>query len=185
MMKIRVLTIAVAALLAVPAMGVPITYLATLQSGDTVLGDIPLPADGNGWDNPESWDWYRFFAEAGNFVNIEVDRLTGDIDPVSSSFFGEPEDTDPMVTIFDTPAGAVFVASGDDDDPPNVPGPFGDPNYSFNIANTGWYATAVGNYLGEPNGPGEYDITITGQTPEPATISLFALGGLALLRRRR
>lgn len=121
---------------------------------------------------------------ARDHVNVEVDRLTGDIDPVSASFFGQPEDTDPMVDIFGTPAGAVFVALGDDNDPPNVPGPFGDPNYSFNIANTGWYATVVGNFLGNP-GPGEYNITITGQTPEPAALSLLALGSLVLLRRRR
>ncbi len=183
-MKIPLLTAVVAALLVVPAMGVPITYLATLQSGDTVFGDIPLPADGNGVDNPETWDWYRFFAQSGDLVNVEVDRQTGDIDPVSSTFFGQPDDTNPMVTIFDTPAGAVFVASGDDDDPANVPGPWGDPNYSFNIVNTGWYATVVGNFLGDP-GPGNYSITIMGQTPEPTALSILALGGLAVLRRRR
>ena len=83
-----------------------------------------------------------------------------------------------------TLSGATLVGTGDDDDPPNVGGPFGDPNYSFAIANTGWYATAVGNFLGNP-GVGEYNITITGQTPEPGALSLLALGGLALLRRRR
>jgi hypothetical protein len=135
-------------------------------------------------DNPEDWQWFNFFAETGNNVEIIIDRLTGDIDPVSACYQGLALDDGTMATIGDDPIGATFVESGDDDDPPNVPGPWGDPHYGFAAPADGMYSIVVGNYLGTPGGPGEYTIVVRGITPEPASLGLLAVGALAVFRRR-
>lgn len=181
----RLLGAALVLSLSSAALAVPITYRGELASGVPASGSIPLPADGNGVDNPETWHWYAFYAQAGDSVTIIVDRTSAGIDPASSAFFGLPSDTDPMISLFDTPAGALLMGSGDDNDPPNVGGPFGDPNYTVSITDTGWHSVVVGNFLGLTDDPGNYDITVRGQTPEPATAGLMGLIGMVLARRFR
>ncbi|GAB4383479.1 MAG: hypothetical protein Kow0022_03360 [Phycisphaerales bacterium] len=165
------------------ASAVPINYLGTLSSGQVAFGFVTLPADGNGFDNPETWQWWNFFAAAGDFITVDVDRTEAAPDMVSSAFFGLPTDTNPMIDIFDTPAGATLMAFGDDNVDDAFGGPFGDPLYSFTAPSTGWYSVAVGNFLGA--GSGGYQIVITGQTPTPGAAAVLGLGGLILSRRRR
>lgn len=177
---------AAAVAVAASAAADPIVYSGELFNAVPAVGAVPLNGDGNGVDNPSDWDWWYFYAETGNAVSIVIDRLTGDIDPASSAHFAGavlPGDTAPMLTVFDFPAGTVFMGSGDDNDPPNVPGPFGDPNYGFVATGTGWHTVAVANFLGTP-GPGEYQIVVRGITPEPGSLALLSVGLLALARRR-
>jgi hypothetical protein len=168
----------------------PIVYQGQLFDGVAGLGAVPLNGDGNGVDNPGDWDWWYFYAETGNAVNIEVNRLSGDIDPASSAhqvtlaFPSLPADTAPMLSVFDAPAGTVLVGTGDDDDPANVPGPFGDPNYDFVAGATGYYTVAIANFLGTAGGPGSYSVEVNGITPEPTSLALLGMGLLAFARRR-
>jgi hypothetical protein len=185
-MKRFVAAVLVGALVA-PALAVPIVYQGTLTAGVPGLGNVPLNADGNGNDNPADWQWWNFFATAGDNVDIEVNRLVGTIDPVSQASQNLAPDTNPMTTITGatSPAGTVFMGGGDDNEPPNVPGPFGDPRYGFVAPGTGMYSVVVGNFLGGTAGaPGDYSITVRGITPEPASFALLGIGALALLRRR-
>ncbi len=181
----RMLAAALFVAVAAPALAVPINYLAELSNGVPVAGSIPLNADGNGVDNPEDWDWYRFYAEAGNVVTVTVRRTTAGIDPASSAYLGLPADTNPMTTVFDTPAGATLMGQGDDNLPPNVPGPFGDPEYVFVAPSDGHYSVVVANFLGLFNDPGNYNITVRGITPEPTSALLLGLAGLITARRFR
>lgn len=167
----------------------PINYLDTLSSGEIQTGFITLPGDGNGNDNPETWHWYNFYAMAGDFITVDVDRLVAAPDMVSATHYAGnslPGDSAPMTTITGTvgPAGTVWVAGGDDNEDDGFGGPFGDPLYSFNAASTGWYTVVVGNFLGA--GGGDYRIVVTGQTPAPGSaVALLGVGGMAMLRRRR
>ncbi len=188
-MKISIVSgLALGALVAATATADPINYLGNLADGDVGFGRVTLPGDGSGFDNPETWDWWSFFAFAGDNITVDVDRLEANPDMVSATFFGGaalPTDSDPMLTVFDTPAGATFVASGDDDEDDGFGGPFGDPLYSFTATDTGWYAVVVANFLGA--GDGDYQIVVTGQSiPAPGSaFALLGLGGLTMMRRRR
>ncbi|KAA0214658.1 MAG: hypothetical protein DYG94_08090 [Leptolyngbya sp. PLA3] len=165
----------------------PINYLDTLSDGEVGAGWAVLPTDGNGSDNPETWEWWNFYAVAGDLITIAVNRTSAAPDMVSSAHFAGaslPTDSSPMMTIFDSPAGTTFAGSGDDNVDDGFGGPFGDPLYSFSASGTGWYAVAVGNFLG--SGSGGYTIVITGQTPTPGSaVALLGVGGMAMLRRRR
>lgn len=167
----------------------PINYLDTLSHGEVRTGFITLPGDGNGNDNPETWHWYNFYAMAGDFITVDVDRLEANPDMVSATHYAGailPTDSAPMTTITGGigPAGTVWVAGGDDDEDDGFGGPWGDPLYSFNATSTGWYTVVVGNFLGL--GGGNYQIVVTGQTPTPGSaVALLGVGGLAMARRRR
>jgi MYXO-CTERM domain-containing protein len=190
-MKISIVSgLALGALVIGTAAADPINYLGNLADGDVGLGRITLPGDGNGQDSPETWQWWSFFATAGDSINVDVDRLEANPDMVSATMFGGaslPGDSDPMTTILGgvAPAGSSYIASGDDDEDDGFGGPFGDPNYGFIAGGTGWYAVVVANFLGA--GDGDYQIVVTGQTvPAPGSaVALLGLGGLTMLRRRR
>ena len=190
-MKISIVSgLALGALVAATATADPINYLGNLADGDVGFGRITLPDDGNGNDNPETWDWWSFFATAGDFITVDVDRLEANPDMVSATMFGGaslPTDSDPMTSITGgvAPAGSSYIASGDDNEDDPFGGPFGDPFYSFTAADTGWYAVVVGNFLGA--GDGDYQIVVTGQhIPAPGSaVALLGFGGLTMLRRRR
>ena len=189
MKKSIVSGLALGALVAAAASADPINYLGNLADGDVGLGRITLPGDGNGNDNPETWDWWTFFATAGDNITVDVDRLEPNPDMVSATFFGTGADSNPMTQIAGgsatPPAGMTWVAGGDDDEDDGFGGPFGDPLYGFVAGSTGFYSVVVGNFLGA--GDGDYQIVVTGQTiPAPASaLALLGLGGLTMTRRRR
>lgn len=192
-MKIAVASLALGAFAVATATAAPINYEGELFDGVAAFGTATLPADGNGNDNPESWDWWYFYACQGDNVTVDPDRLSADADLVSATFYagaGLPADSAPMTSISDSifngtsPAGTTFVAGGDDDEDDGFGGPFGDPNYGFTAAASGWYAVVVGNYLGLATG--DYQIVVSGNcVPAPASaVALLGLGGLVSRRRR-
>ena len=169
--------------LAVPqAGGAPITYVGELFDGDVVIGDVPLWSIGS----PELWDYYSFYATAGDVPTIHADRLTSAMDPAMSLYFGTITDSDDLGTM-------AFIAVADDNNgiPHGVGGWFADPIISgYVLPSTGYYTLAVYDFIGQGPGPvGEYDLHINGISAIPAPGALL-LGGIGAalvthLRRRR
>lgn len=175
-----VLTLALSASTAVVE-AVPIVYSGTLASN--------VPASGVNtqdpflFDEPVGADYWQFFAPAGATVLVDGRRTSGDYDMALWVFAGIFTDTTQFAGPFDlfTPG---FVAKFDDEAPPNVPGPFGDPRGSFVASAGGFYTIAVTNNLSSANPPNLYALTVTA-VPEPAAMTLLSVGLLCASRRLR
>lgn len=162
-----------------PVSASPIVYAGTLIDG--------VPQNGVNTQAPGSQTttggatYYNFFATAGDLVNLFGDRLAGHYDMSLGVWSGLYADTNDLA-FFD----ANFIAFGDDQDPPNIPGPFGDPNVSFIAPLTGWYTVAVTNFLSNAGPPNPFSLQVNGNTPEPATMAVFGLlaAGAFGMRRR-
>jgi MYXO-CTERM domain-containing protein len=175
------------------AAGAQVASLGDLSSGATAIGNISGGTIAIG--DASFWDFWTFSANAGDLINIEVDRLAGGLDPASSVVFGNATGIPfASLTGFDVftwsgPGLSIVLASGDDDDPPAIPGPFGDPNYAFAAPSTGVYTVAVASFLSTLPFPGtgyDYNITVTGSTiPAPGALALLGMAGLCTIRRRR
>jgi len=167
-----------------PLSAVPITYTATLYDGIPVIGTISQP---NGEpSNPVGAVYYSFFANVGASVTVTGARLSG---PYDMSFWvlqGLYTDTN----VFGSDLSSLgYIAFGDDQLPPNLPGPYGDPRVTFVAPSTGFYTVAVTNFASNGTPPYDFRLTATGISeatiPEPGTWTLAALGLLALFARRR
>lgn len=172
---------------ALPLSAVPITYTATLYDAVPVIGTISQP---NGQaSNPVGAVYYSFFANVGASVTVTGARLSGPYDMAFWVFSGLFTDTAQFGASFST-GHPNYIAFGDDQLPPNIPGPYGDPQVIFNAPSTGFYTVAVTNFLSNGTPPYEFRLTATGvsssEIPEPGTWGLIGLGiaAVALMRRR-
>jgi len=166
------------------ASAVPIFYADVLSDGVLVTGSISQP---NGHpDDPVGAVYYAFYANAGASVTVTGRRLSG---PYDMSFWvlqGLFADTN----VFGGDLGSLgYIAFGDDELPPNIPGPYGDPQVSFIAPATGYYTVAVTNFLSDGTPPYDFNLVATGISsaaiPEPTTVALTGLGLLALALTRR
>lgn len=186
-MSWRILCILVLLCAGLPLGAVPITYTATLYDGVPVIGSISQP---NGQpSNPVGAVYYSFYANVGASVTVTGARLSGPYDMAFWVYSGLYSDTSAFGAGFST-SHPNYIAVGDDQLPPNIPGPFGDPRVFFSAPTTGFYTVAVTNFASSGTPPYDFRLTATGissaEIPEPGTWALIGLGlaGLAVLRRR-
>jgi hypothetical protein len=191
MMKKLIMICAAVCLLAfaVPQAGAaPITYIGELFDGDVVIGDVPL----NSYSFPEQWDYYSFYAAAGDLPTIHADRLTSAMDPGITLFFGTTADSAGLSLSDSTQPGMTWLTWADDNNgiPHGVGGSYADPIITgYALPSTGYYTIAVFDVLGAGPGPTPYDLHIDGISaiPAPGAILLgsIGMGIVSWLRRRR
>ena len=167
----------------------PITYVGELFDGDVVIGDVPLWSIGS----PEQWDYYSFYATAGDVPTIHADRLTNEMDPTITLFFGTTTFSDGLNATGSTQPGMTWLTWADDNNgiPHAVGGWFADPIITgYPLPSTGYYTLGVYDYAGAGTGClGEYDLHIDGisSIPAPGAILLGGIGAAIVgwMRTRR
>lgn len=164
--------------LAAPASAVPIVYSGNLQNGVAVAGVNTQSAGSS--SNPIGANYYSFFANAGDNVTVFGDRQAGHYDMSFWVFRGTYTDTNQFGPSFPGLQAGNLIGFGDDQDPPNLPGPFGDPRINFIAPTTGLYTVAVTNFLSSSGPPNPFTLQVNGNTPEPASLAVFGLGMLVM-----
>jgi hypothetical protein len=146
----------------------PITYIAELFDGHPAAVGA---ANFRSIFSPGLWDYYYFYAVAGDSPVIEVHRLTSQMDPAMTLFFGTTDDSNGLGPWGSTQPGMTFLAFRDDEIPPphGVGGWYWDPRLSgYILPSTGEYTLAVYDCIGMgppgPDGRVPYHILISGIT---------------------
>ncbi|MCL6504163.1 MAG: PEP-CTERM sorting domain-containing protein [Pirellulales bacterium] len=175
---------AVSVLCAARALAVPIVYDGTLTPGVPFSGVNTQPPFS--FDQPVGANYISFFANAGDVVNVFGDRQAGHYDMSFWVFQGLFTDTSAFGAFFDV-GDPGFIAIGDDQDLPNIEGPYGDPNVSFVAPVTGSYTVAATNFASSNDPPNPFTLTFTvSSVPEPASLALWlaAVGAAGYVRCR-
>jgi len=163
------------------------TFNGSLTNGQTQTGTV---APGNNIGNSNGWSFWQFLGDAGDTATLTVRRLAGGLDPAFGVWFGTESNISNYSSIFSNSANTPLVASADDELPPAISGPFGDPQTGFTLGSTGLYTIAVSSFASSPsNDPFPYSITLNGSgaTPVPTPALLPGLIGLGVgvLRKRK
>jgi hypothetical protein len=111
-----------------------ITYNPDLTNTSLTHGaGIPGATDKNNIYNSATWDYYRFCANPGATVTIQVDRTTYDMDPAMQICQGVIADSAGVSPFGGCGSAGPFIGWADDDNgiPHNVGGWWGDPILTF------------------------------------------------------
>ncbi len=167
------------AMVGTAAVAAPVVYDGTINSGDTVTGHIDEP------DGGANNDYWKFTANAGDYVVITGHRLDAALDLAFTLYFGTDDAT------------WVGVGGGDDNIPelPGYEGPFSDPQVVGVLPSTGDYTIEMWAFAsGDLTEEGDnYQLQLTirpgdgNDIPAPAALGIVGLGlmGLGLARRRK
>ena len=187
-MRLMLLSLTLVLAGATASSAAPIVYQQPLiPPGGTVAG-VNTQAPGN-QSNPIGATYYSFFATVGSNVTVTGQRQAGFYDMSFWLFQGLFADTIAFGALFDA-GDPGFIDFADDELPPAIPGPFGDPRSIFVAPVTGFYTIAVTNFLSGAGGPpNPFELTVQGNAavPEPTTLAVFGLMGAAgfgYIRRR-
>jgi len=162
---------ALAAEAAAPAPAAPgdISYLGDLYNtpltdGDGIYGEM---LEGDNTSIPVNWDYWRFCADEGATVAIEVHRIDSRSDPAMVVCQGTSDDSDDFAA-FACP-GLTFVTSADDNNgiPHGVGGAFADPRVEFVVpGGDREFTVGIWDFLGTGPGPVlPYEIHVDGVIP--------------------
>ncbi|MEQ8846604.1 hypothetical protein [Botrimarina sp.] len=140
--------------------------------------------------DPTAWDFWLLVGNAGDRVEVSVDRIDSALDPIFSIWDAVEFDTNAFTDIFSNSANATLLATGDDEVP--NPGPFGDPLATVTFTAPALYIIAVADVgdasnANPPTPELRYQINVRSvPIPEPvgAALAALAVGGLAIVRRR-
>ena len=183
-MKTRFATaIALVALLACPAFGqIAPTSLQVGTQGNFFADDFFATA-------ADDLPWFLFELDETTFVDIDINRTAAPPDFTAGLYEGDVTGLtfggtlgDTLIFGTDTSGQLNFIETQDDTEDDPFGGPFGDPRFQLTLG-PGTYSVIVGTF-GAPSG--EFTITSNvGVVPEPNACIVLALGGLALVRRKR
>jgi PEP-CTERM motif-containing protein len=177
-----------ATLFAGGASAAPVVYEGSLlSSGISQTGSVPT---GDGWINNRGneVDYWAFSAFAGQEVTINVHPIDPRLDPAFSFYSGITAADTTQFTNFDDWGGITFIDFG-----AALSGGGGlDAERTFTAAANSLFTIAVGGWesAGCPAqcapGPFAYQITVTGNIPEPITLALVGIGiaGIGFTRRK-
>lgn len=172
---------------------IPISYT-SLANGVPDTGQISAT---HTYNNPVGAQYFSLYAATGFMVNVVGARLEGAYDMAFWVFSGLFTDTNDFGGSF-TYSTPPFVTIGDDENPANIPGPYGDPNASFFAETAGFYTVAVANFVsGDPGPDGLFDFRLVAYgiesaptvqaVPAPGILAMLGLGlvVMAVARRRK
>jgi hypothetical protein len=146
---------------------VPVGELSTCQTGVNGTFAVTTPGfDGTGgeWTAPQTWNFYTFYGVAGQVIDIEVDRATGELDPQMNLHFGDATGM-PLADFVNlssasTNPALTFLLWRDDEDVAAIPGPYADPLLTaYVLPSTGTYTLIVGSNSSN-GGAASYDYVI-------------------------
>ncbi|MFO0947443.1 MAG: PEP-CTERM sorting domain-containing protein [Planctomycetota bacterium] len=170
-------------LLTLSTFGAPITYEGDLSGYGSGTGAVA----GDSHPTPSLWSYWTYTGLAGDMLRVTVRRTDGALDPIFAIWFGEETDTDDFFDMFSDGVNATRIADADDELPPALPGPYGDPTHFFILPFDGTYTIAIGDHTADstPTLP-LLGYTITASVPEVNSMVLLSSGaGLFWLVRRR
>jgi hypothetical protein len=150
-----------------PADGNPDAHLRLRQYGCNVTVGVPAPAGEQDWN--VAFDWKR--AQSWGNPNFEIWVLNdGDAVQINSFLYGADAVTTGGTKLYDT------VLSG------NTAGEWLAQSFDVTVP-AGYDAVVLTWFMDGSDDNGRIDNLVI--TPEPATLAVLAVGGVALLRRRR
>jgi hypothetical protein len=134
----------------------PISYVGQLWNGNTNGTHTTQGDESPGTPPNATNDFYSYYAFVGNVINIDLRRITCEMDPTFSTYAGVYPDN----TLF----GSIIDFADDEIAPAcNTPcGPFGDARFNHAITTQGWYTIAVSDFLSCAGPNYDYQLQVSG-----------------------